>query len=207
MYIELKNPYPGSTFHAAATVVSPADIPGGSLSAVDDYPSHPTFLIDCNAAVLSLNAAALRLVSAGSCVVISGGLLSAADPALTQGWRSRLQSVIRSGKPCTVRVPEGVKSRTVAFLPSNNGVLIRFEREQACDAAAIESFAFGCGLTASETGVLIDLAIGMGAKEIALKSNRSELTVRSHFKKILKKTQTESARELTSVLSRLPPVA
>lgn len=178
-----------------------------ALTAIEDYPGHPTFLIDSKGFVVTLNAAASRLVEAGSCVVISGGLLCAADPVLTRGWRLRLNSVLLTEKACTVRVPQGVKSRTVAFMPVGDKVLIRFEREQACDTAAIEAFAYGCGLTSSETGVVLELAAGMGAKEIAEKSNRSELTIRSHFKKILKKTQTDSARELTAVLSRLPPVA
>lgn len=52
------------------------------------------------------------------------------------------------------------------------------------------------GLTAAECEVLKFLALGFGVRDIAVNSNRSEPTVRSHVSAILAKTETNSQIEL-----------
>jgi pimeloyl-ACP methyl ester carboxylesterase/DNA-binding CsgD family transcriptional regulator len=51
-------------------------------------------------------------------------------------------------------------------------------------------------LTASEAGVLKDLALGQTVKEMAASSGRSEPTIRSHLSALLAKTETRSQVEL-----------
>lgn len=52
------------------------------------------------------------------------------------------------------------------------------------------------GLTSAEAAVLKELAFGLGVKDIAASSGRSESTLRTHVRELLSKTQTTSQIEL-----------
>jgi DNA-binding CsgD family transcriptional regulator len=89
---------------------------------------------------------------------------------------------------------------------AGHAVLISFERSRIAEALSVDAHAREHGLTLREQQVLAALCDGLRAKEIALRLEIGEATVRTHVNNIKAKTGCASIVDIVARVSRLPPM-
>ena len=85
-------------------------------------------------------------------------------------------------------------------------MLISFERSRIAEALSVHAHAREHGLTMREQQVLAALCDGLRAKEIAVRLEIGEATVRTHLKNVKAKTGCTSIVDIVKQVSRLPPM-
>ncbi|MEO5688643.1 MAG: LuxR C-terminal-related transcriptional regulator [Burkholderiaceae bacterium] len=89
---------------------------------------------------------------------------------------------------------------------AGHAVLISFERSRIAETLSVDAHAREHGLTLREQQVLAALCDGLRAKEIALRLEIGEATVRTHVNNIKAKTGCASIVDIVNKVSRLPPM-
>ena len=89
---------------------------------------------------------------------------------------------------------------------AGHAVLISFERSRIAETLSVDAHAREHGLTTREQQVLAALCDGLRAKEIAVRLEIGEATVRTHVNNIKAKTGCASIVDIVKQVSRLPPM-
>ena len=89
---------------------------------------------------------------------------------------------------------------------SGHAVLIALPRSRIAETLSVDAYARELGLTRREQEVLAGLCEGLRVKEIAVRLEIGEETVRSHVKRLKAKTGCTGIVDIVNQLSRLPPM-
>lgn len=156
------------------------------------------------ASTTSLRLAGTRLVSRTAIEQLQ--LDKALAAARDDGLRTML-TIATSGAGQD-RVGLSIVPLPVALTQAHSGhaVLISFERSRIAETLSVDAHAREHGLTLREQQVLAALCDGLRAKEIALRLEIGEATVRTHVNNIKAKTGCASIVDIVKQVSRLPPM-
>ena len=156
------------------------------------------------AAMTSLRLAGNRLV--GRTAVQQRQLDQALAAARDHGLRTLLTIAAADAGPD--RIGLSIVPLPVAPSDSQGGhaVLISFERSRIAETLSVDAYARENGLTLREQQVLAALCDGLRAKEIAVRLDIVEATVRTHVNNIKAKTGCASIVDIVKQVSRLPPM-
>jgi DNA-binding NarL/FixJ family response regulator len=89
---------------------------------------------------------------------------------------------------------------------SGHAVLIALPRTRIAQTLSVDAYARELGLSRREQQVLAGLCEGLRVKEIAVKLEIGDETVRSHVKRLKAKTGCASIVDIVNQVSRLPPM-
>ena len=188
------------------------------LACVLDEVDYGLLMLSADGAVVHANhAARTELESTTSLRLVGQQLISRTaveqaqlDKALAaardEGLRTMLTIATRSGGQD--RVGLSIVPLPVALTQAHAGhaVLISFERSRIAQTLSVDAHAREHGLTLREQQVLAALCDGLRAKEIALRLEIGEATVRTHVNNIKAKTGCASIVDIVKQVSRLPPM-
>ncbi|MFG6448224.1 helix-turn-helix transcriptional regulator [Roseateles sp. BYS180W] len=153
-------------------------------------------------------AARAQLKSAGSLQMQQGRLLleEAAD-------QQRLEQAVSDAQFRGLRrlicLGRGDNWTAISVVPvtDNQGLaMLVLGKRRLCGALPIQAFAREYHLTSAELQVLIALCEGLPPREIAEQHGVAISTVRTQIASVRAKTNTESIRELVSMVAQLPPL-
>ena len=152
----------------------------------------------------SLRLEGRRLVSRTS---VQQQELEAALAAARDGGRRTMLRISTAGV-ADERVGLSIVPLPVTLTRTHTGhaVLISFERGRIAETLSVDAHAREHGLTLREQQVLSALCDGLRAKEIALRLQIGEATVRTHVNNIKAKTGCVSIVDIVNKVSRLPPM-
>ncbi len=136
-------------------------------------------------------------------------LLDDALAAARDGGRRKMLSfktddVLAEGRACDLSIvplPAALSAHH-----AGHAVLIALPRRQIAETLSVDAYARELGLTRREQEVLSSLCEGLRVKEIAVRLEIGEETVRSHVKRLKAKTGCTGIVDIVNQLSRLPPM-
>jgi DNA-binding CsgD family transcriptional regulator len=188
------------------------------LACVLDEVDYGLLMLSADGAVVHANHAArtelelttsLRLVGKhliSRTAAAQGQLDKALAAARDEGLRTMLTIATKSGGH--ERVGLSIVPLPVALTQAHAGhaVLISLERSHIAETLSVDAHAREHGLTLREQQVLAALCEGLRAKEIALRLEIGEATVRTHVNNLKAKTGCASIVDIVKQVSRLPPM-
>ena len=175
--------------------------------------AQPSFICDSTASVAEMNMAAAALLSSNPAVSLKQARLGLANSRLEM----RLKRMIVDATSLTdinaghfLRLQDGYTDILIKVTPWLDGNRDPFASRQALvmmkpttDIYTIDSIAIGAffNLSSRESQIAQSIALGLTAKELALKYKVKESTIRSHIKSILLKTDCNNQVRLVAVLN------
>ena len=126
--------------------------------------------------------------------------------ARDHGLRTLLTIATTGGGPDRVGLSIVPLPVAAAQPHAGHAVLILFERSRIAETLSVDAHAREHGLTLREQQVLGALCDGLRAKEIALRLEIGEATVRTHVNNLKAKTGCASIVDIVKQVSRLPPM-
>jgi DNA-binding CsgD family transcriptional regulator len=138
-------------------------------------------------------------------------LLSHCSVEDLRAWHRAVADCLHGQRPM-LRITS-CPGRTLALAPvgdEGNGraamIMLTISRTRICSLDALNAFAAMHLLTRSERAILVALAEGASADQIAESRGVTEATIRTHIKNTLHKTGQANLRRLQAQLAQLPPV-
>ena len=190
------------------------------LASVLDEVDYGLLLIAADGHVVHANHAARTELAETKSLQLSGKRLvgrSAADQRLLDdalaaardGGRRKMLSfrnddALAEGKSCDLSIvplPAALSAHH-----AGHAVLIALPRSRIAETLSVDAYARELGLTRREQEVLAGLCEGLRVKEIAVRLEIGEETVRSHVKRLKAKTGCTGIVDIVNQLSRLPPM-
>lgn len=181
-----------------------------TMSPIDGHPhdTDPQIRVDIRGTVLGGNPAGMRVLDAGTPLMLRDARLQPADAALADGWARALLTALQRGSPVMFVTGNGSAGEPVAIVPDGDGehATVRFQRLMPCDPTALATYSNAVGLTDAEIRVMEQLAQGLSPREIAVRGGKAESTVRSQVRAVLAKSGHAGIRPLLLQLARLPRI-
>lgn len=175
---------------------------------IDGDPSDadPRVRVDVRGTVLGGNPAGMRLLHAGTPMVLRDTRLQPVDAQQAEGWARALLTSVQRRAPVMFVVGSAPAGEPVAIVPDIHGehATVRFQRVLPCDLPALAAYANAVGLTDAEARVMRLLAQGLSPREIAANGGTAESTVRSQVRALLAKSGHPGIRPLLLQIARLP---
>lgn len=130
------------------------------------------------------------------------------DGALAAARDGGLRTMLTIAAGDRERLGLSIVPLPAALTEANAGhaVLISFERSRIAETLSVDAHAREHGLTMREQQVLAALCDGLRAKDIAVRLEIGEATVRTHVNNIKAKTGCTSIVDIVAQVSRLPPM-
>ena len=186
------------------------------LASVLDEVDYGLLMLSADGAVVHANQAARAELESTTSLKLSGQrLLSSSaseqrelDRALAAARDEGLQSMLMIATGGHGRIGLSVVPLPAALTPSHAGhaVLVSFERSRIAETLSVDAHAREHGLTLREQQVLAALCDGLRARQIAMRLEIGEATVRTHVSNIKAKTGCTSIVDIVKQVSRLPPM-
>ncbi len=136
--------------------------------------------------------------------LLDDALAAARDGGRRKMLSFRTDDMLAEGRSCDLSIVP-----LPAALSANHpghAVLIALPRRQIAETLSVDAYARELGLTRREQEVLSGLCEGLRVKEIAVRLEIGEETVRSHVKRLKAKTGCTGIVDIVNQLSRLPPM-
>ena len=185
------------------------------LACVLDEVDYGLLMLSADGPVLRANhAARAAMVASGTLRLVRQRLVSR-EPALQRQLDQAIAAARDDGLRTMLNIatPTGSIGMSIVPLPvalsrtrGGLAVLVSFERERIAETLSVDAHAREHGLTLREQQVLAALCDGQRAKEIALRLEIGEATVRTHVNNIKAKTGCSSIVDIVKKVSRLPPM-
>jgi DNA-binding NarL/FixJ family response regulator len=105
------------------------------------------------------------------------------------------------------RLSIAVQPLTMANAASRSHAMLLLSKPVLCDGTTLQAFARAHRLTPAETAVVDALCRGFRAKEVALRTQSSVATVRSHLRSIYVKSGARNLQALLARVASLPSLA
>jgi len=174
----------------------------------DPHDTDPHIRVDVRGTVHGGNHAGLRVLDAGTPLLLRDARLQPADATLADGWSRALLTAMQRRAAVIFVTTNGSVGEPVAIVPDGDGefATVRFQRLMTCDPPALAAYSNAVGLTDAETRVLELLAQGLSPREIAARDGKAESTVRSQVRSVLSKSGHAGIRPLLLQLARLPRI-
>ncbi len=185
------------------------------LACVLDEVDYGLLMLSADGLVVHANAAARTALAATGSLRLAGRRLVSRAAAEQRQLDQALAAARDAGRRTmlTVGTPPGSAGLSIVPLPAalarshgGHAVLLSFERERIAETLSVDAHAREHGLTLREQQVLAALCDGQRAKEIALRLEIGEATVRTHVSNIKAKTGCASIVDIVNKVSRLPPM-
>ena len=186
------------------------------LACVLDEVDYGLLMLSADGVVVHANHAARTELESTASLRLSGQRLVSRtaseqrqlDGALAAARDGGLRSMLSFETGGHGRIGLSVVPLPVALTEAHAGhaVLISFERSRIAEALSVDAHAREHGLTMREQQVLAALCDGLRAKEIAVRLEIGEATVRTHVNNIKTKTGCASIVDIVKQVSRLPPM-
>jgi DNA-binding CsgD family transcriptional regulator len=186
------------------------------LASVLDEVDYGLLMLSADGVVVHANQAARAELESTLSLRLSGARLLSGnaseqrqlDRALAAARDDGLQSMLMIATEGHGRIGLSVVPLPAALAPSHTGhaVLVSFERSRIAESLSVDAHARQHGLTLREQQVLAALCEGLRARQIAVRLEIGEATVRTHVSNIKAKTGCTSIVDIVKQVSRLPPM-
>ena len=186
------------------------------MASVLDEVDYGLLMLSADGVVVHANhAARTELASTGS-LRLAGQRLVSRTPSGQRQLDGALAAARDGGLRTMLTIAAGGRERlglSIVPLPvalsqthAGHAVLISFERSRIAETLSVDAHAREHGLTMREQQVLAALCDGLRAKEIAVRLEIGEATVRTHVSNIKGKMGCASIVDIVARVSRLPPM-
>lgn len=182
-----------------------AAVMGGSMTTLLRTIVNPAFILDGDGRLLDVNQAARPLFEPGALFLVAEGQVEPVDRALGSLWQMLKWRASR-GLDATASLKAGeapIKVTLLSLSAQETLALLPPVESGQSDLTLLMHFSKRHRLTAAETDVMVRLAAGSSACDIARVRCTSEATVRSQIRSLLIKTQTRSIRLLIALALKL----
>lgn len=185
------------------------------LACVLDEVDYGLLMLSADGRVVRVNHAARAALVASGTLHLAGRRLVSRAPAQQRQLDQAFAAARDEGRRTMLTIASGTGSAGLSIVPlpvaltearAGHAVLVSFERGRIAESLSLDAHAREHRLTLREQQVLAALCDGQRAKEIALRLEIGEATVRTHVNNIKAKTGCASIVDIVKKVSRLPPM-
>jgi DNA-binding CsgD family transcriptional regulator len=201
-------PIPTTQLVSARFDSSSADL----LALLVDELANGVMIVNTQGWILHANRAALSALQRGAGLATTHGGLKLKSTADQSRLALALGQAV-SGKRSLIRLEDAGGSTNLAVVPLTrqsagpcDRIALLLSREDSCEPSLFAAFAHSHRLTRTEEQVLQLLCRCLSAPEIAIQMKVAVSTIRSHVRSLCAKTATRGVRQLTNLVTALPPL-
>lgn len=166
---------------------------------------NPAFVVDVDDRLIAANEAAQLLFGPNALFSVASGQVEPVDSTCRSLWRM-LKWRSMHGFEASGSMRDGEERNRVTLLSLSAREVLALlppAESQADGSSVFMQFGRRYGITAAESDVLVRLAAGDAAEDIARFRGRSVATVRTQIRALLMKTNTRSIRSLIALALKL----